>query len=89
MSKHSPGPWRYDDQAVSDLIVDARGTAVWIGEVGFMGLEANRRLIARAPELLAMLKEALTHVGCGRLDADELSAEFETRADALIREIDG
>ena len=62
MSNHTPGPW---------TVVPANGA---MGNVGFCvksgssdlivkGSEANARLIAAAPELLAMAKDMLEHVG--------------------------
>ncbi len=57
MSKHSPGPWKADSEA---YVVDAESRTV--ARVTIHGLDvaeqelANQRLIAAAPEMLAMLR---------------------------------
>jgi hypothetical protein len=60
MSKHSPAPWRV-------VGADGRAQGIWDAEAkdvvpsGPMSLE-DARLIAAAPDLLAALKLALTHL---------------------------
>ena len=62
MPKHSPGPWEHDSTAggVYDarkrLIVDVGNTA-----------DADCRLIAAAPEMLQVLRDATTYEGCAEL----------------------
>ena len=72
MSKHTPGPWAIGQKANFDLHgfmvhgfpVAGAGqaiAAVWAGAVGkeafgFDNQEANARLIAAAPDMLAALK---------------------------------
>lgn len=57
--KHTPGPWqigRYDDIVdASGEIIRAKGLALTRGDEA----EANSRLIAAAPEMLAALKDAM------------------------------
>lgn len=60
MSKHTPGPWtaEYDDYG-DEVWFGGRGAGMWTihGPNCYLGgqSEANARLIAAAPELLAML----------------------------------
>jgi hypothetical protein len=69
MGNHTPGPWiigtdpRYPSEPCIDAVVDG---VVWHIALCHMGLgpddasaDANARLIACAPELYAVLKEAL------------------------------
>lgn len=65
MSKHTPGPWKVGaaSSAVYEPSNDARAialmpTANWAIETR----EANARLIAAAPELLAALREAVPYM---------------------------
>jgi len=62
--KHTPGPWKYDpDNERSDLIVRAGG--LLLAEVNdtrswpLAQCQANARLIAAAPDMLAALQAAL------------------------------
>ena len=64
-AKHTPGPWtisRYDDRP--EMIVVKNGKEVetmvayaYEGDVGIEEQRANARLIVRAPELFAALKD--------------------------------
>jgi hypothetical protein len=55
MSKHSPGPWKWDDTGADDVICSA-GHGVLVERVGAM--DADLLLIAAAPEMLALLRKA-------------------------------
>lgn len=62
MDKHTPGPWRYEaDQAGSNYMkIWCHNSEHWGDNLrGYCG-EANARLIAAAPEMLAALR---TYVG--------------------------
>jgi hypothetical protein len=73
MSKHTPGPWEFlqfahRDGALAVLSHEHApgGIALTVGGLGLEEL-ANARLIAAAPELLAVLKEA--ELDCRGYDA--------------------
>lgn len=70
MSKHTPGPWevgqqRRFEELTPRWIIRPEGEfphGLWIADGGWIGheeTEANARLIAAAPDLLAALKEAV------------------------------
>ena len=63
MSAHTPGPWEwdakvwdYDPEQDAPWLVSADGTRVLSGQIQCAS-EANARLIAAAPDLLAVLQE--------------------------------
>jgi hypothetical protein len=58
MSKHSPGPWRFED----GWVVDVNGNVV------SRHMPANGPLIAAAPEMLALLRKAAGDI-CDQCDA--------------------
>lgn len=63
MSKHDPGPWESENH--NRTFADWRvwtGTQYWIPPSGMESTEANSRLIAAAPDLLAALEWALSIV---------------------------
>lgn len=87
MSKHTPGPWGIGDSdlPVSQLAVMSRAntgrkhsTIARVVNPDFVGMtpfegEANARLIAAAPELLAALQEIVAAAdgeGWDQIDAD-------------------
>jgi len=59
-NKHTPGPWYYEDEAIRANIDTQDGNAVanphWNDALPLAQRQANARLIAAAPELLAALK---------------------------------
>lgn len=67
-TQHTPGPWRaHDIEAFVVLAPDGRTVAYAQGQPRSSGAnEANARLIAAAPDLLAALQNA---VRCGERDA--------------------
>lgn len=77
MTKHTPGPWEIDGEYVQQ--VDQTGVAVCDvmnmdvgGDKGWHSgpvTQANKQLIAAAPELLAALE--IADKFCGSLTADE------------------
>lgn len=62
MAKHTPGPWEFNpvyDKMRNCLVVDnAKGNI----QVRTDNITADARLIAAAPELLALAKEALAQL---------------------------
>lgn len=61
--KHTPGPWivdRHPFVSTQDGEIIAKVRAPWNGEATEENEEANRRLIAAAPELLEACRMALT-----------------------------
>lgn len=85
MSAHTPAPWYWSDN-VPDfpknhrIIVDADGFT--IAEPSPMS-EADARLIAAAPELLAALQELLSYGAA--LGWDELDPTHDTRPETMRR----
>lgn len=56
-AKHTPGPWRVHPEDVEKVIQSSQGVAVMSGMLrDTIEREANARLIASAPDLLAALK---------------------------------
>jgi len=89
MGKHSPGPWRYDEDAPSDIVYDAHDTAVFVGAIGFMANPADARLIAAAPRLLKELK-AVYMATMEYIDREGSCPEVDlVGIEALVREIEG
>mgnify|MGYP001260829464 CR=1 FL=1 len=97
MSKHTPGPWTvrrsmpedgYDCWFISACPLPNR--EVDIGDVAggypHEQKEANARLIAAAPELLAALSAMLTHMG---MDEDEWNKPTYDQARAAIAKATG
>ena len=89
-SKHTPGPWgltehngprditcRRKHWRVGQLVGGQRGVAIVFGpEAGPNPTDANARLVAAAPQLLAALEELV--VVCDELDArEDLPHEFD------------
>ena len=78
VSKHTPGPWTYNRNTVSNewrIIPTADGYA----SVGACWAEANARLIAAAPDMLAALVEMRDHFMTGD-ECRELAAAIIARA---------
>ena len=72
MSKHTPGPWVWDDDGATlrgprnmKVLQDGEGLwNLWNSATLKDGMgEANARLIAVAPELLEALKELMEYAG--------------------------
>lgn len=61
-AKHTPGPWREDGLPIDDYrtIIDEQGNELC--EVTPHNGEANARLIAAAPDMLAALRECLAYM---------------------------
>jgi hypothetical protein len=106
MSAHTPGPWEWDGNTLRPANLDPSRSAVHSildaeGGYGFLGsdrhatsaeLDADRRLIAAAPELLAELKNLLKV--CVDMDAEndnekpteaEYIAAIQSAAKAIFR----
>lgn len=60
MSKHTPGPWTYDEDASEILSGSEASGWIWIADVAHSvptgETQANARLIASAPDLLRACK---------------------------------
>lgn len=61
MSKHTPGPWRVPNRIPTDVVDSNEDRWIADCQVSVNGApreqqEANARLIAKAPEMYAMLK---------------------------------
>lgn len=76
MSKHTPGPWRYDRCNGSPTTGEhmiAGGKPGYLAEVRDCGsgdVSANARLIAAAPDLLEACKRMIGSLGVMVCDAD-------------------
>ncbi len=101
MSAHSPGPWKFCSAnadrggcqcgliwpASEDIhVATAHGKSSPEGEgdTPHEEMVANARLIACAPEMLAMLNEIR-----GRLRNNDVSDEFFSRLECMIRKASG
>ena len=103
MSGHTPGPWRVNwlftapDESQYDILAPRNDTTKYTHQVvctmraTAANAEANARLIAAAPELLAALKEAWgklyllrLHVLNKEVSAD-LSASLDSSAAAIAK----
>ena len=86
MSKHTPGPWTQDEYG--DVITPNRKTLVTegiaLGGRSTPETRANARLIAAAPELLAMLKDLVDLEG-----PQPGNSAWGDRALALIAKVEG
>jgi hypothetical protein len=73
---HTPGPWSVNEFTDGSFVIDPRfglnggHNVVGVGAITGPHAHANARLIAAAPDLLALLKEC----------ADDLEAEIQARA---------
>lgn len=93
MSQHTPGPWKITDDMNGHLTITGdrqRGTSVVIATTGIAlgrGIprrDANARLIAKAPEMLALLAQI-----AGTRKWALSSSQLVNDARALLREITG
>ena len=86
--KHTPGPWKLDDDDAVIGITDDGGNIVCLGPEGWeksmARWEANARLIAAAPELLEALQSIV-----GELDEGEVWGSSITKAKAAIAKATG
>lgn len=90
--KTSPGPWKWDEE---NRLLDANGAFVIGQEPGRMGdtddivvaRPADARLIAAAPQLLALARTAARYLGAFR--RIEAESAFHDDVRALLKTIDG
>lgn len=80
--QHTKGPWGCDE--ATGIVYTLDGSAVQTGGAGCAEeFQANARLIAAAPELLASLKEVLADASW------ELERPIIKRAEAIIAKCEG
>src|ERR1700749_4311391 len=95
MNEPSPGPWR----VVLDERADGEGghdpgyvvfaaDSTWVCDAYGDPDGANARLIADAPKLLQLLREARNYVGVATPDANRRS-RWEAAVERVLRRIDG
>jgi hypothetical protein len=89
MHTHTPGPWRAERDPRGDFRIVYNDKGNWLAEVHSDGepevAEADARLIAAAPELLAALKRAKDAIEFYGLDDFDSTSEEELEAiDAAI-----
>jgi len=100
MSEHTPGPWRVEPgretRVGADIVIVSRNGLVAIActiHEGAVNAEANARLIAAAPEMLAALEaaEALLneHEHCLREDCTNPGCVVYRQARAAIAKARG
>jgi hypothetical protein len=92
MSKHTPGPWASHYHKTTDtytIHVEGRSWESWaVAEVGFCTQdEANARLIAAAPELLAALETAIAPFA--GISDENLLLDWQRNARAAIAKAKG
>jgi hypothetical protein len=86
-TKHTPGPWRYQENSDAYTHIVRAGTDDYIcgcGQGSDGTCEANARLIAAAPELLEALEEFVASRG-----ASTDFARAYVKAEAVIRKAKG
>lgn len=68
-TNHTPGPWYFACDADGTMVTDDTGAqiAMWPPQGGTVEQCANARLIAAAPELLAVLKDIGKFTGEGSM----------------------
>jgi hypothetical protein len=96
MTKHTQGPWTFepgveDREGFFDIWFDQGGCGATIAE--YVGEEANARLIAAAPDLLAALEHSRQFVMTWRFEyADKPRTEHNDaqryRIDSALAKID-
>jgi hypothetical protein len=88
MSKHTPGPWRVTAKINTNIIRQARqddGFDDYIASTWGGPHEANARLIAAAPDLLAALIAALEDIEEYRIDANCTPSSIELVIAAIAK----
>lgn len=84
MTKHTPGPWRARISGDPDVLTSSGDLicAVYTDDLA----EADARLIAAAPEMLAALREAASTLPvAGRMRPDDLAAIQRIVLDAIAK----
>jgi hypothetical protein len=84
VSEHTPGPWEYLGHARVQTADDKKTPIANFNF--FAATEANARLIAAAPELLELLREAADYT---RHPDYDWPVEFSRRVDAAIAKATG
>lgn len=98
----SPGPWRWESECdltepVSEgRLLDATGAEIcnfgggrqWEESAGTGPREADARLIAAAPRMRELLREAMGWLGDPSAYAQDDGDDFDDRVRALLAEID-
>jgi hypothetical protein len=90
MSKHTPGPWfvtGMNDTNVSAMGSDDLPTLVAQRRAHKLTADANARLIAAAPDLLASLRDLVAHrehlLACGESELNPVT--LQRAADAIAK----
>lgn len=94
MSKHTPGPWewntartRMNDDRGRPVLMDGEGIWDLCAPVmhGDARADANARLIAAAPELLAALEGFLDFEGCTYPNEDNVAEAYAAARAAIAK----
>jgi hypothetical protein len=84
-TKYKPGPWTHD----GDCVESNRGTVAETYGFDQEEMEANARLIASAPDLLAACKRAAAAVGSAASHGQYYSDAIEADLKAAIAKAEG
>lgn len=90
-AKHSPGPWTWDEDEGEVVAADERVVIYANAQEPFDQYRADMQLIAAAPEMLALLREARPMLGLivKAFDAQDRRSELCKRVDALFERLEG
>lgn len=83
MTKHTPGPWYYDD--LLHEVVDNHDRTICECNEPLPERDANVRLIAAAPALLSAAKDMLVALGAARV-GDYAAANWMNAAERSIEQ---
>jgi len=87
MSKHTSGPWHYEDERyATKCVIGVENDDRWVAhcQPEFNG-EANGRLIAAAPDLLFALDEAFAQYDSDRWEDHEKPGWWSLAREALAK----
>ena len=84
---HTPGPWHVAPEGPGDDLRVAVGAGEAIAHINVIGREdiANARLIAAAPDLLAVLEKHVEWVERDKVGAIDHEWDYETMVGQYIR----
>ena len=95
-TKHTPGPWNLDKRQEKLMGANGQSIVVWNSGLSFGNrteeAEANARLIASAPELLAACSRAFNLIKESGFSSGLIEEEFDgtlNQLDAAIAKVEG
>lgn len=90
MTKHTPGPWFQKVARTMTHLHSENGTMIGSLELGCTEKEANARLIAAAPELLASCTAMMGYMEDGflvRNTKDDVKSDWAIKALAFVQDL--